>query len=148
MRASVLFLALSVLLPFRAAGAQERASPPAPPALAAVLPVPEALAPAVDVSGRDRGRGALYGGAIGALVGGVGFAAANYAFTKSSPRSEYTLPSLVLGGLVGGAAGALVGAVVGAPERDGDRPRQVRLHLVPPPIRGGTASLSVSLPSR
>lgn len=45
----------------------------------------------------------------GAIVGGVGFATLNYAFTTSTPRDEYLLPSLALGAL----GGAIVGAVVG-----------------------------------
>lgn len=96
----------------------------------------------------DRGRAALKGFAVGALVGGVGFAAANYALTESTPRSEYTVLSFVLGAVAGGAAGAVVGSIAAKPEREATGPQQVRLHVSPYPSDGGVVGLSVSYRSR
>jgi hypothetical protein len=149
-------LLMCLLLPsVQTAKAQDLGTSPVTPPLAALATLPGAaivsadpsvsFAPAKrDEERRDHGKGALTGFAIGALVGGVGFAGMNYAFTTSGPRDEYTVLSLFLGGAVGGAAGAIVGGIIGMPEREEPRREQVRLHLSPDLSRGGMAAVSVS----
>lgn len=159
MRVVVLFLVLLLLPPFSTVRAQDPELPPSPRPLTSALPITGTSAPpentldhfAASQPARvrwDREKGALYGFAIGGLVGGVGFAATNYAFTTSTPRDEYTLPSFVMGAAVGGATGAIVGAIIGVPERDETRPKQARLYFAPHLADGGALTVSVSLPSR
>lgn len=126
----VLLLLMCLLLPsVQTAKAQDIGPSPITPPLPALATVPgtaivsaNASAPFAAASpaerGRDHGKGALIGLAAGALVGGVGFAGMNYAFTTSGPRDEYTVLSLFLGGAVGGVAGAIVGGIIGMPERE------------------------------
>jgi hypothetical protein len=152
---AVALLSMFVLLAPLQAKAQDLGTSPITPPLAALATahsaaivsanasVPFAPAKPAEVR-RDHGKGALIGFAAGALVGGVGFAAANYAFTESGPRDEYAVLSLMLGGAVGGVAGAVVGGIIGMPEREEPRRQQVRLHLSPDLSRGGVAALSVS----
>lgn len=152
----VVLLLMFLLLPLaRTAKAQDLGTSPVTPPLAALATVPGAAIVSVNASvpfapanpaegGRDHGKGALTGFAVGALVGGTGFAAMNYAFTTSGPRDEYTMLSFLLGGAVGGVAGAIVGGIIGMPEREETRPQQVRLHLSPDLSRGGMAAVSVS----
>jgi hypothetical protein len=155
MRAVLLLLTFWLLRSVQTAEAQDLSPSSITPRLAdlATAPGPEIVsanasvpfAPANQVeAGRDRGRGALIGFAAGALVGGVGFAAANYAFTEGPARTVYTVPSLFLGAAVGGVAGAVVGGIIGTPEREEPRRQQVRLHLSPDLSRGGVAAVSVS----
>lgn len=155
MRAVLLLLTFLVLRSVQTAEAQDLSPSPITPPLAALATAPNTdivsanasalFAPANPAEdGRDRGRGALKGLAVGALVGGVGFAAVNYAFSESAVRTEYTLLSFLLGAAGGGAAGAVVGAIVGAPEREETRRQQVRLHLSPDLSAGGMAAVSVS----
>lgn len=99
-------------------------------------------------AGRDRGRGALYGSAIGAVVGGVGFAAVTFIANRGGEGEGYWPLALLVGSVAGGAVGLVGGAIIGVPERDETRPRQARLHLIPDLSGGGTLSVSVSLPSR
>lgn len=153
LRTAVLLLVFSLLPPLRMAQAQERTLPPVPSSIAAALAAPVDTAdlfdePEAAEARRDRGRGALYGAGIGALVGGVGFAGLSYAFTKSKPRDAGVRIMFVLGAAAGSAAGAIVGAIIGVPERDEARAQQVQLHLVPVLSHGGTLAISVSLPSR
>lgn len=111
-----------------------------------LLPTPSWLQPDTSSPGstprlrRDRRRGAEYGLGIGALVGGLGFASLNYAFTTNGPRGEYTAQSLLLGGVVGGVAGAIVGAIIGAPARSTESPSRVQLRL-----SSGTQSASAMI---
>lgn len=157
MRAVVLLLVLLPLLPLHTVRAQDLSTPPALPSLVTVPPASSAATPsAFDPSvrprpaegERDRGRGALYGLAIGALVGGVGFAATNYVFTESTPRNEYTPLSFVLGAAVGGAAGAIVGAIIGAPKQDNAPAQRAQLLFTPDLRGGGAVAVSVSFRSR
>ncbi|HEY0023635.1 MAG TPA: hypothetical protein VGB24_12015 [Longimicrobium sp.] len=155
MRAVVLLSMVFLLPSVRTAEAQELGTSPVTLPLAALTPAPGTavvsasasvpFAPAKrDVERRDHGKGALIGLGVGALAGGVGFAAMNYAFTTSGPRDEYALLSFMLGGAVGGVAGAVVGGIIGTPERQEPRREQVRLHLSPDLSRGGMAAISVS----
>lgn len=157
MRAVVLLLILLLLLPLHTIRAQELSTPLISPSLVALPPTsvtaPEKVfgpfvLPQSTRAGRDRGKGALYGAAIGALVGGVGFAATSYAFTTSIPRDACIRICFVLGAAAGGAAGAILGAIIGAPERGEDQTRQAQLHIYPNLSRGGTINVSLSLPSR
>lgn len=150
MRAIIICLVFLLLLPGQAVHAQDLVTPSASLALVPTsAEVFGTLIPADSVNGaRDRGRGALRGAAIGALVGGVGFAAANYVFTESSPRDEYSLLSFALGAAVGGGVGAVVGGIIGVPGREETRSEQARLHVLPALSRGGSVAVSVSLPSR
>lgn len=159
MRAVVLFLILLLLLPLHTIGAQDLSTPPISPSLVAVpitpgtVTTPEkafglSVLPQSARAGRDRGKGALYGAAIGALVGGAGLAGLNYALTTSIPRDEYTRLLFFQGAAAGGAAGAIVGAIVGVPERGEDQTRQAQLHIHPNLDRGGIINVSLSLPSR
>ena len=156
-----LLLGFFLLAPLATAGAQSLDVPARAPSLATAPPASillGAAAPPVTTrnlgpSGapagrqRDRVTGAVYGLAIGALVGGVGFAAANYLFTESSPRDEWTVPSFMLGAAVGGAVGMIAGAIIGVPVRDKDVPRQVRLQVVPDLGRGAAFGVSLSVPT-
>lgn len=155
MRAVVLPLMFLLLTSVRTAEAQDLGPSPTIPPLAALATAPGTDIPSANASvpfapanpaegGRDRGRGALIGFAAGALVGGVGFAAANYAFTEGAARTEYTVPSLFLGAAVGGVAGAVVGAIIGTPEREESGRQQVRLHLSPDLSGAGMVGVSVS----
>jgi hypothetical protein len=152
MRASMLLLLAALLLPWGTARAQAADAPSAGPARA--LPIhalqlrPGALPDAPDdapAPRRNRLAGAAIGMGIGALVGGVGFAAMNY--TKSEPSTTgYTIPSLVLGGVVGGAAGALIGAVIGTPGRSAGPEGRTHLRLAPGrPDGSATVSLAVDV---
>lgn len=155
MRAVVLVLVSLLLLPLHTVRAQDLSTPPASASFVPAPTAPGTVTASVKAfesrvlahpgeGGRDRGRGALYGFAIGALVGGVGFAAANYAFTDSTPRDEYTLLSFLLGAAVGGATGAVAGAIIGAPGREEVWPQQVRLHVSPELSGRGTVAASLS----
>lgn len=156
MRAVVLLLVILLPSSLRTVQAQERTSPLVPASLAHALPVQGAVAAPVAApdsftlsaisAGRDHGKGALYGLGIGALIGGVGLAAVQYALNESIPRGGYTVATFVLGAVGGGAAGALIGAIIGVPERDEARSRQVRLHFIPELSRRGTVAISLSLP--
>jgi hypothetical protein len=155
MRAVVLLLVILLSPPLRTVQGQERTSPLVPASLAHALPAQGALATPVDAldsfalpEARNRGKGALYGLGIGALVGGVGLAALQYALNESIPRDGYTVATFILGATVGGAAGAVLGAIIGVPERDESRSEQARLLLSPRLSRGGRVALSVSFPSR
>lgn len=109
MRAVVLVFAL-MLLPLHPVCAQDLPTSAGSASLtpADVLEQPAPVFPSA--AGRDRGRGALYGLAIGAVARGVGFAAMNYAFTESIPRDEFTVVPFGVGAAAGGAAGAVLGA--------------------------------------
>lgn len=155
MREVALLLVLLLLKPFETARAQDFnilpatvSSVPVPSTPGMVAASTKALDPLVLAhsaeGGRDREKGALYGLAIGALVGGVGFAAVNHAFTQSSPRDEYTLLSFLLGGAVGGAVGAAVGAIIGVPEWNTIKAQQPALRLIPAPFDGGALMVSGS----
>lgn len=149
MRASMLLLA-ALLLPWGTARAQAADAPPAGPVRAQPMHAlqlrPAALPGAPDdapAPRRNRLAGAAIGFGIGALVGGVWFATMNY--TKSKPSStEYTIPSLVLGGVVGGAAGALIGAAVGTPGRSAGPVDGARLRLAPG-LPGGRSAVSLAV---
>lgn len=132
MRAVLSLLTFLLLPSVQTAKAQDLSTSPVTPSLAALATVPGAaivsanasvpFAPATPAEvRRDHGKGALIGLAAGALVGGVGFATMNYAFTTSGPRTEFTVLSLLLGGAVGGVAGAVVGGIIGWPEREEPR---------------------------
>jgi hypothetical protein len=142
MQAVVFLLVVLLLSSVRTAEAQDL-TPVTPAIVFANASVPFAPAKPAEVR-RDHGKGALMGFAAGALVGGTGFAAMNYAFTTSGPRDEYTMLSFLLGGAVGGVAGAIVGGIIGMPEREEPWTQQVRLHLSPELSRGGMAAVSVS----
>jgi hypothetical protein len=149
MRAVVLVPMFLLLAPLQTAKAQDLGTSPtsttAPGTTVVSASASVPFAPAKrDVERRDHGKGALIGFAAGALVGGVGFATVNYAFTESGPREEYALLSLMLGGAVGGVAGAVAGGIIGMPERREPRREQVRLHLSPDLSGGGMAAVSVS----
>ena len=157
MRIPRLLVLAALLLPGQAAWAQSVDSPSADgaPAIRSVVMLPAAQAPAPGEAfaaseafrpRRNHLAGAALGAGIGALVGGVGFAAMNYAKTESSPRTEYTGLSLMLGGVVGGAAGLVIGGIIGTPGRS-DRPQdQMRLRLAPGLPQGrAAASLSVDV---
>jgi hypothetical protein len=94
---------------------------------------------------RDRQKGALYGLGIGVAIGGVGFAALNYALTTNSPRNEYTLLSFLLGAAGGGAAGAVLGAIIGVPEREAPEQKQAELHIFPHVGQNQGLGIAVSL---
>jgi len=155
MRTGALLPMFLLLAPLQAKAQDLGTSSPMTPPLAALAtvpgtaivpphaPVPFDSANPVEAR-RDHGKGALIGFAAGALVGGVGFATMNYAFTTSGPRDEYAMLSFMLGGAVGGVAGAIVGGIIGMPEREENRRQQVRLHLSPDLSRGGVAAVSVS----
>ena len=94
---------------------------------------------------RDHLAGALRGAALGAVVGGLGFAAVTYLGNRGDSEGEgYALLALPVGGVVGGAVGLVAGAIVGAPEREEDRGAQLRVS--PGAARGVTATVSVPLP--
>ncbi len=153
MRTPMLLLLAALLLPWRSAAAQAAdpasADPAGPRRTAAVHPWPEAESPApAEAPGprRDRLAGAAYGLGIGALVGGLGFAAMNAAFSTGAAPGEYTVLSLMLGGVVGGAAGSLVGAVVGVPRRSAGEAEGAQVRLAPAVAQGSPAvSLSVGM---
>lgn len=65
---------------------------------------------------RDRWRGALYGSAIGAVVGGVGFAAVTFIANQGGEGEDYWPLALLVGSVPGGAVGLVAGAIIGAPE--------------------------------
>jgi len=155
MRTTVLLLGFWLLYPIPTVQAQERTFVPTSSSAEPASPLPGALAVPVKALDRftplqeagverDRGRGALYGAAVGALVGGVGFAGISYVGTKSTPRDAGVRIMFVLGAVAGSATGALVGALIGAPERDGSRAQQVRLHVTPGRSGGGTVAVSLS----
>lgn len=88
---------------------------------------------------RDHYLGGGYGLLIGGLVGGGGFAAANYAF---SDASDMVGLSFLLGGVVGGASGLVIGALVGVPVRETD----ARVSVARAGRAGGTV-VSLSVPA-
>lgn len=150
MRASMLLLLAALLLPWRTARAQAADAALAGPVRA--LPMhalqlrPDALPGALDdapAPRRNRLAGAAIGFGVGAVVGGVWFARMNYVKSKP-PSTEYTIPSLVLGGVVGGAAGALIGAVVGTPGRSAGPEERARLRLAPG-LPGGRGAVSLAV---
>lgn len=155
MRAVVLLLTFLLLPTVQTAKAQDLGESPVTPPLPALATAPGTaivsanasvlFAPAKPAEARrDHGKGALAGFAVGALVGGVGFATVNYAFTESTPRDEYTVLSFLLGAAGGSVAGAVVGAIIGWPEREETRRQEVRLHLTPDLSSAGMVAASVS----
>ena len=112
-------------------------------------PLPRAEWPApAEAPGPRRNRlaGAAYGFGIGAVVGGVGFAAMNAAKSTGAAPGEYTVLSLVLGGVVGGAAGSIVGAFIGVPARSPGEEDRAQLRLAPALAQSSPAlSLSVGM---
>ncbi len=134
MRAAILFVAFLPWPPLQMARAQDHTFSFEPPPTVTALPGPNAVAtfinaadlfnlpevasvnlPEVASVRRDRGRGALYGLAIGALAGGAGAATASYVLTTSTPRDAAVRIMFAAGAVVGGAAGAAAGAIIGAP---------------------------------
>ena len=86
--------------------------------------VERSAAPSVALR-RDHVAGALRGAALGAVVGGLGFAALTYLGNGSA--GGYVVLALPVGAVVGGAVGLVAGAIVGAPDRDEDPYAQVRV---------------------
>ena len=85
--------------------------------------------------------------ALGAVVGGLGFAAATYLGNESNSEGRgYTLLAIPVGAVVGGAVGFVGGLIVGAPDRDEGGRAPVRGS--PGADRGVTAAVSVPLGPR
>ena len=61
---------------------------------------------------KDRLQGAVVGASLGALVGGVGFAAVTY-LANDRPGKDYWPLGLVVGAIGGGAVGGVLGAIIG-----------------------------------
>lgn len=95
---------------------------------------------------RARGKGALYGLGIGALLGAVGLAVSGELLNDNS-RGEYRGLYLMLGAAGGGAVGAVVGAIIGAPKEAEPQPARLRLLLVPEASGRGTILFSLPFPS-
>lgn len=156
MRAAILFVAFLLWPPLQMARAQDHTFSFEPPPTVTALPGPSAVAtfinaadlfnlPEVASVRRDRGRGALYGLAIGALVGGAGAATASYVLTTSTPRDAAVRIMFAAGAVVGGAVGAAAGAIIGVPRPESPRPRNPSSRLrhssfaisEPTPLPGG-----------
>ncbi len=86
-----------------------------------VAPAEHAAVPALADARRDHAAGAIKGFALGALVGGVGFALVTSAANDGGDAGGYAVLALPVGAVVGGALGLVVGAIVGLPEKDGAR---------------------------
>lgn len=72
---------------------------------------------------RDRELGGLYGLGVGALAGGLGFAAViAVANSNSSSGAGYWVLALFVGGIGGGAVGTVTGAIMGAPRASAGSP--------------------------
>jgi hypothetical protein len=65
-----------------------------------------------ELARKDRLQGALTGASIGALIGGVGFAAVTY-FANDGPGEDYWPLGLMVGAVGGGAVGGVLGAIIG-----------------------------------
>lgn len=90
--------------------------------------------PQMDIAkaARDRGRGALWGLAAGAVIGGVGFATVTWVANRGTGTGgEHHWPlALMVDSAAGGALGLVAGAIIGAPERqDGIAARTTLLVL-------------------
>lgn len=92
-----------------------------------VSPRQHAAAPAPRDARRDHGAGAIKGLALGALVGGLGFALVTAAGNGGNAEARgYTLLALPVGAVVGGAVGLAAGAITGvrrSPAGTADRKR-------------------------
>jgi peptidoglycan/LPS O-acetylase OafA/YrhL len=145
MRAAFLLLALLLCRASAAAAQTSLAAAPMDPRLTPAR-VENAVASAAALR-RDHLAGALQGAALGAVVGGLGFAALTYLGNRGDAEGEgYALLAIPVGAVVGGAVGLVAGAIVGAPERDEGRRAQV---LVPrDTARGVTAAISLPLRPR
>ena len=113
----------------------------------ALTPVPLANVARVDISQGKHGHakaGAFVGCGLGALAGGVVFAAFRDMFGTAS-ESDKT-GAAVLGGVVGGAGGAMVGALVGWGIRsEGWKSAPVSSFRVAPVVSLGRVGFGVSL---
>lgn len=137
---TIRLLAAMLVLHAPVVAAQTSPAPPMDPRLIVALERPAAPAPAE--LRRDHWQGAWDGMVLGAVVGGLGFAAAVYFGNEAgSEGQDYALLALPVGGLVGGAVGLVGGAIIGAPDRD-PAPR-AELVVLPRADRGLTAALSV-----
>jgi peptidoglycan/LPS O-acetylase OafA/YrhL len=87
-----------------------------------VAPAELVAAPVLADARRDHVAGAIKGLALGALIGGVGFAIVTAAANDdSNGRQGYTVLAVPVGAVVGGAVGLVAGAIIGAPEKSGRR---------------------------
>jgi hypothetical protein len=145
MRTALLLLALLLCRAPVLAAQTSLAAAPMDPRL---IPTPASLADAPSAAPRrDRVVGAVQGAALGALVGGLGFAAVTYVGNGFDHDAEgYAVLALPVGGVVGGALGLVAGAIIGAPERD-EEPR-AQVLVSPGAARGLTAAVSVPLGPR
>lgn len=96
---------------------------------------------------RDHLAGAVQGAALGAVVGGLGFAAVTYLGNAANDTGGegYAVLALPVGAVVGGAVGLVAGAIIGAPDRDRDEEPQAQVLLSPGAARGIAAAVSVPL---
>lgn len=87
-----------------------------------VAPAQHVAAPALAHARRDHRAGAIKGLALGALIGGVGFAMVTAAANDDSNGGQgYTVLAVPVGAVVGGAVGLVAGAIIGVPEKSGRR---------------------------
>ncbi|HST62497.1 MAG TPA: hypothetical protein VLK84_27580 [Longimicrobium sp.] len=117
---SILLLVAMLVLHVPGLAAQTSLAAPMDPRLI-VAPAEHAAAPALTDARRDHRAGAIKGLALGALIGGVGFAMVTAAGNDGGDSGGYTILAVPVGAAVGGAVGLVVGAIVGVPEKDGGR---------------------------
>ncbi|HEX6371260.1 MAG TPA: hypothetical protein VF006_20245 [Longimicrobium sp.] len=138
------FLLLALLLcraPVLAAQTSLAAAPMDPRLVPAA--VERSAAPSAALR-RDHLAGAVQGAALGAVVGGLGFAAVTY--LGNAGDTGYAVLALMVGGVAGGAVGLVAGAIIGAPDRD-EEPR-AQVLVSPGAARGVTAAVSLPFDPR
>jgi hypothetical protein len=111
-----------------------------------LIPAPAAAAAPSAALRRDHLAGAVQGAALGAVVGGLGFAAVTYLGNEGD--AGYAVLALPVGAVVGGAVGLVAGAIIGAPDRQRDEEPQAQLLVSRGAARGITAAVSVPLRPR
>lgn len=148
MRTAYLLLALPLSgAPALAAQTSLAATPMDPRLIPA--PAEPSAAPSAALR-RDHLVGAVQGFALGAVVGGLGFAAVTYLGNASNNTGGegYAVLALPVGAVVGGAVGLVAGAIIGAPDRDRDEEPHAQVLVSPAPARSVTAAVSVPVGSR
>lgn len=122
--------------------AQSSLATPMDPRLV-VAPAEQMAEPAAAYARRDHVAGAMKGLVVGAVVGGLGFAAVTYLGNSGNSEGQgYAVLAIPVGAVVGGAVGFVAGAIIGLPERDR---RRAQVVVMPDAARGLTAAVSVPL---
>lgn len=100
-------------------------------------------------TGRNRTKGALWGGGIGlvagGILGGLSVQSDNDAPGASLVESAATGPAVVLGALFGAGIGALLGATVFAPSRPPASGAPDGMAVLVAPRRDATGGLTIGL---